>query len=309
MIEMDEFVFDDVLAQAQVTCSFPGLDAVRVLHQDQKLDCTSLFFPGCSFINYGMPLVNALYDFLKGLGVVDGISLLCCGKILEYEPMAEVVRPAYEQQFREHAELTSVQRIVAACPNCVTALRNLLQANESTAHIEVVALPTVLAELGYRIDPEIALAVARQDERLAGAETVTFCFKDSCPDRETNEFANGLRLLMERCNAVEPEHNKKRSICCGSRPRAAGRDAAALKSCEMNHEEARAAGGSALVTACMSCTFLLSVLVNDLPAFHYLELLFNYRIPWNYMDQYMKLRFLFDGSLGVREFYGLDTIS
>ena len=81
---------------------------------------------------------------------------------------------------------------------------------------------------------------------------------------------------------------------------------AAAKSCALNHEEARAAGANAIVAPCASCTFLLSVMMPDLPVFNYLELLYDYRIPWEYSDQYMKLRFLFDSALGAREFYGLD---
>lgn len=304
---MNEFIFDDVLAQSRVTCSFPGLEAVQA-HHGEPGDCTSLFFPGCSFINYGMPLVQAVWDLLRNAGSVDGMSLLCCGKILEYEPESEIVRPAFEQQFRDHIAKTSISRIVAACPNCVVALRDLLAVEEATAGIEVVPLTSELLNLGYRIDGETALRVVRQDDRLKDAESAVFCVKDSCPDRMTGEFAAGLRALLPDGSWVDPEHNRKRSVCCGSRPRAAGRQEAAFKSCALNHEEARAAGANALVTPCMSCAFLLSTLVRDLPVFHYLELLFDYRIPWDYADQYMKLRFLFDSALGVREFYGLDSI-
>jgi len=168
-----------------------------------------------------------------------------------------------------------------------------------------VPLVSELVDMGYRVDAEVAAGVARQDPRIGETEDVVFCAKDSCPDRETGEFAEGLRAIMPEGMVVDPEHNRRKSLCCGSRPRAAGRMEAAVKSCAMNHEEAKAAGANALVTACMSCTFLLSVLTPDLPVYHYLELLYDYRIPWEYSDQYMKLRFLFDSSLGTREFYGL----
>ena len=303
---MEEYTFEDALANATVTCSFPGLEAVRANHEGVDADSTSLFFPGCSFINYGLPLVKAVYDLLEGAGRVDGMSLLCCGKILEYEPDAATMRPAFEQQFRDHIAETSVKRIVAACPNCVVALRNLLAAEERTAHIEVVPLVTELVEMGYRVDSEVAARVARQDPRIGEDELVVFCVKDSCPDRDTGEFADGLRAIMPEDMIVDPAHNRKRSVCCGSRPRAAGRMEAAVKSCSINHSEARDAGANALVTPCMSCTFLLSVLTPDLPVFHYLELLFDWRIAWEYADQYMKLRFLFDSAMGAREFYGLD---
>ena len=303
---MEEYTFEDALAGATVTCSFPGLEAVRSNRVGADQECTSLFFPGCSFINYALPLVKAVNDLLVEAGRVNGMSMLCCGKILQYEPDADHVRPAFEQQFRDHIAETNITRIVAACPNCVFALRNLLAAEQRTAHIEVVPLTVELAELGYRIDPEVATSVARQDPRIGDDQPVVFCVKDSCPDRETGEFAESLRALMPDDMIVDPAHNRSKSVCCGSRPRAAGRMEAAYKSCALNHDEARAAGANAIVAPCVSCTFLLSTMVPDLPVFHYLELLYDYRIPWEYSDQYMKLRFLFDSSLGAREFYGLD---
>lgn len=302
---MDEYTFEDALAGATVSCSFPGLEAVRANHDGFDPGCTSLFFPGCSFINYGLPLVKAVNDLLEGAGRTDGMSLLCCGKILQWEPEAETVRPAFEQQFRDHIAETNIERIVAACPNCVAALRALLAEEERTAHIEVVPLVTELVDMGYRIDPETAARVARQDPRIGEAEPVVFCAKDSCPDREIGEFADRLRALMADCSVVDPAHNRKKSVCCGSQPRAAGRMEAAVKSCALNHSEAREAGANAIVTSCMSCAFLLSALTPDLPVYHYLELLFDWRIAWEYADQYMKLRFLFDSALGTREFYGL----
>lgn len=303
---MDEYTFEDALVGATVTCSYPGLQAVRTNHGELDGNCTSLFFPGCSFINYGLPLVQAVNDLLVQAGSVDGMSLLCCGKILQWEPNAEEVRPAFEQQFRDHIAESNIKRIVAACPNCVLSLRTLLAEEERTAGIEVVPLVTELVNLGYSIDADVAAGLARQDPRIADEDQAVFCVKDSCPDREPGEFADGLRAIMPAGMTVEPEHNRKKSLCCGSRPRAAGRMDAAVKSCVMNHDEAKAAGANALVTSCMSCTFLLSVLAPDLPVFHYLELLYDYRIPWEYSDQYMKLRFLFDSALGTREFYGLE---
>lgn len=303
---MDEFTFEDALVGATVTCSYPGLEAVRANHAELEKECTSLFFPGCSFINYGLPLVNAVNDLLVQAGSVDGMSLLCCGKILQWEPNSEVVRPAFEQQFRDHIADTSIKRIVAACPNCVAALRGLLAEDERTADIEVIPLVTELVNIGYRVDPAVASGVVWQDPRVEEGQDVVFSVKDSCPDRETGEFADGLRAIMPADMIVEPAHTRSKSICCGSRPRAAGRMDAAQKSSIKNHEEAKEAGANAMVTSCMSCTFLLSILSPEMPVYHYLELLFDYRIPWEYSDQYMKLRFLFDDALGTREFYGLD---
>lgn len=144
---MDNYVFDDVLAGSTVSCSYPGLEAVRTAPADDKPASKSLFFPGCSFLNYAMPLVQSVYDLLRNAGEVDGISVLCCGKILQYEGDGGASRAAFEQQFREHIAQTDVQRIVAACPNCVYALRKLLARDEATAGIEIVPSKPAIPQL------------------------------------------------------------------------------------------------------------------------------------------------------------------
>ena len=108
---MEEYSFEDALASSTVTCTFPHLEAVRLRGASKAQACPSLFFPGCSFINYGLPLVQAVYDLLKEAGRVEGISLVCCGKILEYEPSADEVRPAFEQQLRDRIVALSLIHI------------------------------------------------------------------------------------------------------------------------------------------------------------------------------------------------------
>ena len=298
---MDEYSFEDILAGGRGTCSYPGLETVRV-QSDVDVDaCTSLFFPGCSFINYAMPLVQSVYDLLKGANACDGISLLCCGKILEYEGDGGASRAAFEQQFREHIAKTNIVRIVAACPNCVYALRKLLAADQATASIEVVPLPRVLVDMGYAVDPETASSVVYADGRLEEGTPIPFCPKDSCPDRSTGEFADALREIMASTNLVEPKYSRKRSYCCGSRPRAAGHYDLGDKMARRHGEHAREKGANALVTSCISCTFSILGSGCDVPVFHYLELLFGWNIPWYYAEGYMKLRFLFDDAEAGRD--------
>ena len=298
---MDEYVFEDVLAGSTVSCSYPGLEAVRTVRADEKPEATSLFFPGCSFLNYAMPLVQSTYDLLRDAGQVDGISVLCCGKILEYEGDGGAARSAFERQFREHIAPTSVKRIVAACPNCVAALRKLLAKDEATAHIEVVPLPKLLVEMGYKIDAESAAAFVRTDPRIADEERIVFCPKDSCPDRPTGEFADALRAIMPDEIMVEPKFARKRSYCCGSRPRAAGHYELGDKMARRHGDHAREVGANALVTACVSCTYSILGSGCTVPVFHYLELLFNWNIPWQLAESYLKLRFMFDDTEGARE--------
>ena len=346
---MDEYSFEDALASSTVTCTFPHLEAVRLHGASKAQACPSLFFPGCSFINYGLPLVQAVYGLLKEAGRVEGISLVCCGMILGYEPNADEVRPAFEQQLRDRIVACGVERIVTACPNCVYALRALLAREERTAQVQVVALPSELVELGYRVDPDVARRMLQAEEavRAAGAGAADgdgagagaaegdgagaganndavaadadgagaadadgaplFCVHDSCPDRATGEIAENLRALMPAELIVDPAHNRKRSFCCGSRPRAAGHADAADRMARRHAEEAQDVRARALLTACVSCSFQLTVAQRDLPVFHYLELLFDWRIDWRDAERYMKLRFLFDSALGAREFVGLSA--
>lgn len=259
--------------------------------------CKSLFFPGCSFINYAMPLVEASYNTLFEAGEVDGFSPLCCGKILFYEPDGDVLRAAFEEDFRDHLVRTNITRIVAACPNCVKALRNLLAADERTASVQVVPLPQVFEKLGYRVDERTVAQLLKGDENA----DVLLCPHDSCPDRDTGEFADATRALLPRNMYQDPAHCRNRSICCGSLPRAAGNFEAADKCAMRNLEEAQAVTADAMLTACVSCAFQLNMVQREMPAVHILELLYNWRIDWDAVGGWMKMRFLFDDMLGVTE--------
>ena len=255
-----------------------------------------------------MPLVQSTYDLLLDYEAVDGISLLCCGKILEFEADGGASRAAFEQQFREHIAATDIKRIVAACPNCVAALRRVLAESEATAEIEVVPLPKVLVDMGYKVDPYTAEGMAQADTRLDDDAKIVFCPKDSCPDRTTGEFADALRAIMPAEIMVEPKFARKRSYCCGSRPRAAGHYDLGDKMARRHGDHAQEVGANAIVTACVSCTFSLLGAGCEVPVFHYLELIFGWNIPWYLAEGYMKLRFLFDDAdtnRNVRAFKGI----
>ncbi|WP_165171808.1 heterodisulfide reductase-related iron-sulfur binding cluster [Adlercreutzia sp. ZJ242] len=296
---MEDYTFADALTGNAVTFDYQTGEArlARRAEGEALPACETLFFPGCSFINYAMPLVAAVYDTLKAGGAVDGISLLCCGKILSYEPDGGEVRAGFEAQLRDHLAGSGITRIVAACPNCVTALRQALEGDARVEGIEIVALPQVLADLGYRIDRD---TVAEQVKGDASAP-VLLCTHDSCPDRATGEFADGLRALLPEGLYAEPEHARSRSLCCGSLPRAAGKLEAADKCARRNGEEALAVGADAIVTACMSCTFQLNMAQSSVQVVHFLELLYAWRVNWATVGAWMKLRFLFDDTMGVAE--------
>ncbi len=293
----DVIGFDYATGSVEVDRSSAG-------HVDDS--CTSLFFPGCSFINYAMPLVTAVHDLLHKAGAVDGVSILCCGKILSYEEDGAQVREAFECQLREHIALMQPERIVCACPNCVRALREALSLDPRTKDVQLVSLPEVLADLGYRLDPQTCARMIKGTDDAP----ILLCPHDSCPDREWGAFADGLRALLPEGRWQDPEHCRNRSVCCGSLPRAAGKVAQADKCAHLCGQESQAVGADAIVCACMSCTFQLNMAQPYLQCVHYLELLFSWRIDWSRVGAWMKLRFLFEDtpgqvSDGGRSFDGL----
>lgn len=294
---MAAFEFVDALAGCKLSFATATSNARLESLEGELAPCSDLFLPGCSMINYGLPLVQAVFDTLTTYGKATGVSLLCCGKILSYEPDGAALRDKYELEFIEHLAKAQVKRIVAACPNCVKALRGLCARDERTASIQIIPLARALADIGFRIPAQTAQALVAP-EIPAGA-AACFAPHDSCPDRAMGEFADAVRELLEGISVVEPEHSRKTSVCCGSLSRAAGKVDAAIKCAKLNGSEAVAAGANAIVTPCVSCTQRLMEDQDEVPVFHYLELLYNWRIDWKHMEQWMKIRFLFEGSYGV----------
>lgn len=306
---LGEHEFFDALTGSTVAC-FEASGGSREMAAGEPALCESLFFPGCSMVNYAPALVEAVYATLREAGEVDGLSVVCCGKILAYEPDGPAVQAAFTEQLRDHMAACGVRRIVAVCPNCVADLRRVLADDERTAGIEVVALPLVLAKLGYRIDEgtlrTMVAAAAQELGQEVAPEAVTVCVHDSCPDRATGEFADGTRALLPDGVLTEAPHNRKKSFCCGSLLRAAGKPEDALAASDRHGTEAVQVGASAIVTGCMSCANILSMTQAHVPAFHYLELLYSYHLNWAYMPPYMTSRFLFEDLSGKRDYVGIE---
>lgn len=306
---MGEYEFFDALTGSTVVC-YDASAGSRYKDAGEPVECSSLFFPGCSMVNYAPALVQAVYATLRDAGEVDGLSVVCCGKILAYEPDGPAVQAAFAEQLRDHLAASAVKRIVAVCPNCVAELRRLLAGDERVAGVEVVPLPQVLAKLGYRIDGDtlrsLVASAAQELGQQVDAENVKVCVHDSCPDRATGEFAEGTRALLPEGVLVEAPHNRKKSFCCGSLLRAAGKPEDALAASDRHGAEAVSVGADAIVAGCMSCSNILSMTQGHVPAFHYLELLYTYRLNWACMPPYMTSRFLFDDLSGKRDYVGIE---
>lgn len=290
------FSFTDALTGSNIEFDYASGECF-VENGGQAAPVDSIFFPGCSMINYAMPLVEAVYNTLLQHGCVSGISFLCCGKILSYEPDGDTIRSNFEQELIEHVFEAKIKRIVCSCPNCVKALREAFVLDERVSDVEIAVLPELLAGLGYRLDRADAARLVMGDEDA----DVMLCPHDSCPDRGYGQFADGLRALLPEGVWVDPKHTRKTSVCCGSLPRAAGKAEQANKCADINGQEALDVNADAIVTACMSCTFQLNMAQSHIQCVHFLELMYNWRINWASVGQWMRYRFLFNESLGAKE--------
>lgn len=312
---MEDFTFVDALTGNTITLASDTGDATigmrAVVHVPMG---NTVFFPGCAVLNYGMALTEVVYKTLSDLGVVNSISVLCCGKILSYEPDGVRLREEYENELRETVARMGIDRFVCACPNCVKALREALSIDPRTKNVRIDVLPQVLADAGYQLDAKTCAALVKGDPDAS----VLFAIHDSCPDREYGDFARGLRALVPEEMRVDPEHSWKKSVCCGSLPRAMGRIEQANKCADLNGREAIEAGADAILTACMSCDFQLNMAQPHIQCVHALEMLYNWRIDWTQAAQHMKLRFLFHDALesleaveseSGREFVGLKDVA
>jgi Fe-S oxidoreductase len=294
---MREYTFTDALTGAVVTFDYENNKTYVIEDGGITTRTKTLFYPGCSFINYAIPLVDAVYKTLLADGLCDGISVLCCGKILSYEDDGVAKRAAFEHTFVQHVIDAGIESIICACPNCIQAMHQAFSTELETAHIEILVLPQVLADAGYRVDSDKASKILLGEEM----RTARLCVHDSCPDRNYGDFADGIRDILPNNLWVDPSHCRRRSVCCGSLPRAAGKYEQANKCAKVNVQEALDVNADAIVTSCISCALQLSAVQRDIPTVHYLELLYNWRIDWDNACAWMKTRFLFEDSLGIED--------
>lgn len=300
---MSVYEFDDVLADSHITIESDSYSSEGVAAIEGR-ECTSLFLPGCSFLNYNPSLVSLLYKRLESTGDADGITLLCCGKILDFEE-EEDIKSSFQIELVKRLLDRGVKRIVAACPNCVTELRMLLASHEEADDIEVIALPVLFREEGLTIDKDSVMQVVKKDEDQPLKDEHFLAIHDSCPDRKTGEFAESIRALFASELLVEMKHNRKNSFCCGSLANAFGKPNVAVSQAQKHGQEAVECKADTIVTYCMSCAHFLGTMQEDVPVHHYLEFVFNQHFDWRKTPPYLSMRFLFSETHGRRDFYGV----
>lgn len=288
--------YQDVLADSVITlgeCPSGRPDLGQV---GKNSECTTVFFPGCAMINFLPSLVDAVFETLQTQFSDCGISMLCCGEILDFEPNGEEAKQIHEYKLAQILEQKSITRIIAACPNCARALRRIKSASPALGTLEISPLPQVLYDAGLRISAE-----AIQQVSPSGSAKV--CIHDSCPDRETQEFAAGVRALFPHETICEMANNRARSLCCGSPQRGLGKTEVAEKMVQKREQQALDTGADIIVTTCVNCAKQLATLkAEHLVVAHYLELLYDISVSWKELAPYMQLRFLLEEFKGTREF-------
>jgi Fe-S oxidoreductase len=242
------FVYDEALEKAATSAS------------------KRLFLPGCSLSAYSQKLTQAVYRYLFDLKEVDGMSIACCGNILDFVVTPQR-RARYADELAARLDAHGVTRIVTACPNCYQTYRDLACSGRM-ATLEVVAVSEILAARKVRFAPADEACFA------------SVCVHDSCPDRLDGVFASSVRALFAEADVREMAHNRRYSRCCGVGKLLAMRDpAASRRLASERFAEFNATGAECLVTCCANCALALKGA--DRPSYHYLELVFGIPIDWD----------------------------
>lgn len=291
----EEFI--DVLAHAHVVLD----DGVfqSTLEDEQGFSLVPvLFFPGCSFITSAPDLVATVEKALQDAGICSGISLVCCGKILDFGRGYADLKDELQTTLKQRLLAVGVKEIVTACPNCAVELRKMLEVDTATNHIKVTPLPQVLSDKGMHVD-EATIKKLWEPVSVDDGEPYCLTVHDSCPDREKGEFAQAVRELLSTQQVVEMKHNRKTSFCCGAIAQANGKDRLVQDQIKNRVTEAQEIASSAIVTYCMSCSRYLGARQQTLPTYHYLEFMFGKRIDWKNISDHVEFRLTFDEEKGV----------
>jgi Fe-S oxidoreductase/coenzyme F420-reducing hydrogenase delta subunit len=240
------------LRQSRLGWLAPDLRAA-VVEEGAAARADELFFVGCSpyFAAYfggatGAALAASLRASIRLLnraGVAPALlaNERCCGNPLRLTGRAAEAE-ALEARVAEQLRASGVRRVVAACPECLVALRGI--AARHGGGFEVLHLSQRLA------DAREALRAA--PPRRPRPARVTF--QDPCRlGRHAGIYDPPRELLRDVAGAelIEMENARDRSVCCGNT--AWIQCNAATQSFQRARLAEAAATGGALVTACPSC--------------------------------------------------------
>ncbi len=265
---------------------------------------STLFFPGCSLLVFAPEIVNKMYELLISYEGKCGLTYLCCGKILQYEPDSKEIKKTHEKNLAQSFGLNGVKKIIAGCPNCAKTTQEIVKTYGDIGDIEVVALATYLKDKGLKIDPNSLAPYALHQSGDDGK--IRVYIHDACPDRACEgAFGMGIREMLSdsHIEITNPELSIK---CCGSPLHAVGLSERANTMAAKQMSNAAAKDADAVIAGCMSCVQQLGNGGSHIPILHYLELLLDMKISWDDAWQQVGTRFLFEPYQGGnRSFAGL----
>ncbi|MCK9375162.1 MAG: FAD-dependent oxidoreductase [Syntrophobacterales bacterium] len=217
---------------------------------------TRVFFPGCSLAGHFTAVVKAAYAHLRQRLPDTGIMLNCCGApsyfMGEKDVMLRIIG-----NVRGELEKLGTQEIIVACPHCHQTF------NEFLPEVKTRTIYEVLNEIGL---PD-------------GAANLTpgiFNIQDACGTRQAPQVHAAVRQLVKDLGHTieEMEHNRERSICCGSGGMV---PAVAPELAKRMTDFCLSEATRDLVTYCASCRARLSKAGH--PTLHVLDLPFNPNWP------------------------------
>ncbi len=210
----------------------------------------TVLFPGCALPGVRPGAVGPLWRELGGAlpGRPLGLVLDCCAALSRNVGDEDAFRASSAALFRGLAA-RGVRRVLAACPSCLTTLR------EAAGGLEVTSAYEVLAEA--RGEP--------------GPTTRRLTLHDPCATREEPGLHEAVRRLARSAGVavVEAAHSREHTLCCG------GGEGVGLSGLP-DRARRLEAGDQGLFTYCAGCTGALS---RRGPAFHLVDLLYPAQAP------------------------------
>ncbi len=231
-----------------------------------KEKAENLLFVGCAYASSAdmrrrlASLVRVLVAAGLDIGVL-GDAEPCCRSF----NLALGDRDGFEEHALENIDLfcsTGAERVIAACPHCLQALRDEYgKAMDLKVSHPAELLAKALKKKALRFEGEKALKAAYHDPCMLGR----WC--------EVYEQPRRLLAAVPGLELLEFQRNRENSWCCGAGGgvRAAKPDLAAWTAAE-RMEEAKAVGAEAIVTACPHCEDHFSA-SGSLPVYDLFEVL------------------------------------
>jgi len=177
--------------------AFAGGDKAALTRHAPGMDASEyVYFPGCQLTASDPDGVEAAYaDLCTRLGGV-GLMLHCCGAPARWSGRESLFTESMAT-LRTQWESLGKPRIIAACPTCMTTLR------EGLPEAEIVSHWSIIRSLGL--------------PQQAAGKGLRLAVNDPCAARHNAMLREDVRAILEMAEAsfVEPEYSGELTKCCG----------------------------------------------------------------------------------------------